>query len=462
MVIDLLSLLLSFVLAYFYKFKNFNLFYSSSWMILLSMAVLLGAVITLFINPYSGILRRRYYEELLNCGLLAIYNFLLITLLLFISKSSADFSREVLLVAYALYFAVSFLLKYIWKKLLISGRMSAVINKPISLLIVVDNPSAREVLYNARSSDFTLYDVQGLAVPDMATAPTEIDGVPVVSSANDFADYVVDHNIEEVLISIDPTSIEKATYEKLRSNGIAIHLNVEPITGIQTEAQFTSRIGIYKTVTLSDFNFTSSQLVYLVLKRILDIISGLLGCVVLIPVIIAVKIVNLACGDHAPIFYTQTRIGLNGQPFKMLKLRTMVPDADKRLQEMLKEEKWRLEWEKNQKFENDPRITKAGNILRKTSLDEIPQLINVLKGQMSLIGPRPLVEGELEQHGGLKLYNKVKPGITGWWGCNGRSNLNYRERLELEYYYVQNCSLYLDIVCIIRTVLVVLKRDGAK
>jgi undecaprenyl-phosphate galactose phosphotransferase len=103
MVIDLLSLLLSFVLAYFYKFKNFNLFYSSSWMILLSMAVLLGAVITLFINPYSGILRRRYYEELLNCGLLAIYNFLLITLLLFISKSSADFSREVLLVAYALY-----------------------------------------------------------------------------------------------------------------------------------------------------------------------------------------------------------------------------------------------------------------------------------------------------------------------------------------------------------------------
>ena len=140
----------------------------------------------------------------------------------------------------------------------------------------------------------------------------------------------------------------------------------------------------------------------------------------------------------------------------------MVSNADEILQEMLKDEKYRAEWENNQKFNEDPRITRVGRILRKTSIDEVPQFINVLFGDMSLVGPRPLVAGELEQHGGLKLYQKVKPGITGWWGCNGRSNIDYRERLELEYYYVKNCSLYLDAICIARTALAVLKKDGAQ
>ena len=134
----------------------------------------------------------------------------------------------------------------------------------------------------------------------------------------------------------------------------------------------------------------------------------------------------------------------------------MVSNAEEVLKELLKNEKYRKEWEANQKFENDPRITKIGNFLRKTSLDEVPQLLNVLKGDMSLVGPRPLVEGELEAHDGLKLYNQAKPGITGWWGCNGRSNTDYRERLELEYYYIKHCSLYLDILCILKTVLAVL------
>ena len=140
----------------------------------------------------------------------------------------------------------------------------------------------------------------------------------------------------------------------------------------------------------------------------------------------------------------------------------MVPDADEILKELLKQENYRKEWEENQKFENDPRITKVGRFIRKTSIDELPQLLNVLVGDMSLVGPRPLVKNELEMHGGLKLYQKVNPGITGWWGCNGRSNIDYRERLELEYYYVKNCSLYLDILCIIRTFFAVLKKDGAK
>ena len=140
----------------------------------------------------------------------------------------------------------------------------------------------------------------------------------------------------------------------------------------------------------------------------------------------------------------------------------MVPDAEERLVEMLKDPVYKAEWDKNQKFENDPRITKVGNFLRKTSLDELPQLINVLKGDMSLIGPRPLVPQELEQHDGLRMYCVMKPGITGWWGCNGRSDVSYEERLDMEYYYIKNCSIWLDIKIIWLTVISILKKKGAK
>ena len=122
-----------------------------------------------------------------------------------------------------------------------------------------------------------------------------------------------------------------------------------------------------------------------------------------------------------------------------------------------------ITFEKKQKLEYDPRITKLGKFLRKTSIDEFPQFINVLKGDMSLIGPRPLVKGELDAHNGNhKIYESVKPGITGYWGVNGRSNTTYDERLELEYYYAKNFSLWLDIKIFFKTIISIVKREGAK
>lgn len=202
---------------------------------------------------------------------------------------------------------------------------------------------------------------------------------------------------------------------------------------------------------------------YFFIKRLFDIIVGLLGILALIPLSLIVKVINIVNKDYDKIFYTQDRIGKNGKVFKLYKFRSMVPNADLVLKELLKDEKYKKEWDLNQKFENDPRITKAGNFLRKTSLDELPQFINVLKGDMSLIGPRPLIKGELDSHNGNhEIYESVKPGITGWWACNGRSNLDYDKRLELEYYYAENCSLILDIKCIFKTIKSVICKDGAK
>lgn len=201
----------------------------------------------------------------------------------------------------------------------------------------------------------------------------------------------------------------------------------------------------------------------LFIKRIADILGSLVGIIFLIPITIIVAIVNALNKDYGPIFYSHKRIGKNGNYFKMYKFRTMVVDADKKLSELLEnDEEARKEWDMNRKLKNDPRITKIGKILRKTSIDEFPQFINVLKGEMSLVGPRAVIDGEIEKFG---IYKKdilsVKPGITGYWAANGRSSTSYDERVFLEYKYVENFSIFMDVKILIKTVVSVLKKEGA-
>ena len=146
----------------------------------------------------------------------------------------------------------------------------------------------------------------------------------------------------------------------------------------------------------------------------------------------------------------------------MYKFRTMVPNAEELLKEMLKNKKYLNEWKEYHKFENDPRITKVGKIFRKLSLDELPQFINILIGDMSLIGPRPLIQEEVDDYKKKKkILLSIKPGLTGWWACHGRSCTSNKQRQDLELYYVKNCSFILDIKTFFLTIVKVLKREGA-
>ena len=353
-----------------------------------------------------------------------------------------------------LYFFLSNIIKYAWKKH-VSGRKHDL----VPLFVFSTREDCSSVIKDITSDDFKKFDILAIHLLDDDTI-TQVDDIPVIKGS--VIDFITSHHITEVITSVPPENMDTDVVKQISDNGVIFNYIIDKIAGYHPEEYHIKRIGIYNTLGIGVFSFTPVQSMYLILKRVLDIIFAITGCIFLIPLYGLVKAANLLSGDKENIIYRQTRVGKNGKLIRIYKFRSMVPNADVILKELLKDEKYRKEWEENQKLSNDPRITKVGNILRKTSLDELPQLINVLNGDMSLVGPRPLVEGELEAHNGLKLYQMVKPGITGWWGCNGRSDIEYKERLELEYYYVKHISLYLDILCVLRTAAALLKRRGAK
>lgn len=208
-----------------------------------------------------------------------------------------------------------------------------------------------------------------------------------------------------------------------------------------------------------------SYYTYLFVKRFFDIVGSIIGIAILIPVTVAVWIARIVLKENdGPLFYEQLRYGKNGKMFRLYKFRSMCMNADEKLEKYLKEnEEARKEFEETQKLDNDPRITKLGAFLRKTSLDELPQMINILFGQMSFIGPRPVIKKEIERYGKNKnKFLSVKPGLTGYWQVNGRSNTTYKERMELELYYVDHQSLWLDAKIFFKTFKAVFSHEGAK
>ena len=208
---------------------------------------------------------------------------------------------------------------------------------------------------------------------------------------------------------------------------------------------------------------TFNEITYSFLKRTVDITASAAALLLLSPVFLVTSLAIRKDSD-GPAMFTQKRIGKDGKLFEIYKFRTMVPDADKKLFEMLeKDEKAREEYKLNKKLKNDPRITKLGNFLRKTSIDELPQLINVLKGDMSLVGPRPYLPREKKDMG--EYYDTIiesKPGITGLWQVSGRSNTTFEDRLEFDKEYTENKGFLYDMGLLTKTVGVVVKKNGAE
>lgn len=237
-------------------------------------------------------------------------------------------------------------------------------------------------------------------------------------------------------------------------NTIQSNLNVldNNITTIDNEV-------IKKDINTKIYTKSNKKILYKATKRTLDILLSSVALVILFPVFLIIGIA-IKIDSKGTVFFAHNRIGKNGKQIKMWKFRTMVPNAEDMIKNFNEEQM--KEFKENYKLKDDPRITKVGKILRKTSLDELPQIWNILKGELSIIGPRPVVEEELKKYGSDKeKFLSIVPGLTGYWQCNGRSSTTYEERMKMELYYIDNQSFWLDIKIFFKTIISVFKREGA-
>lgn len=278
----------------------------------------------------------------------------------------------------------------------------------------------------------------------------------------DQLDEILNHNhYDQIIVSIADGSnelldeITKKIFGKVKIIKVAPKLNFT--------MTFNSKINDFDGILLISTARGKLGILERYLKRIIDICAGIVGCSLLLPLTFYVRHQNKKNGDNEDIFFKQERIGLNGKPIYIYKYRSMIPNAEQVLEELMeKDPAIKEEYLTNKKLVNDPRITKVGHFLRKTSLDEFPQFINVLKGEMSLVGPRPYLPREKED---MDIYYqsiiKCKPGITGMWQANGRSDVGFVDRCQLDDYYFKNWTLGLDIVLIYKTIKGVIYGKGA-
>lgn len=456
-ILDLFCLVVAGVVAYFVYLYGKEEIVAERWAGILLVSCLIDMMLNLFLNTYSGVLKRPGYMVTVNTIKQTIYIFFLNAAIFYALKIGNAFSRVTVIVSLLTYCVISSILKTILRSYLTKKFQKARI-ADCGIVLVTDRPVSESFIKDIEVGDGFTYRVK--AVYEVDTEGSHVDGIINISSAEELINVCTEKGINNIFVSSSSNIKEYIPTKILLDNGIAIHYDIEELIGVEADTQKISSVGSYRTIDIQRHSFTIQQLTYIRFKRLCDVIIGVLGCLVLAVTAVIIKIIYMLHKDTSPIIYTQLRVGEAGKLIKIYKFRTMVPDAEEMLQELLKDSAIKAEWDENQKLKRDPRITPMGQILRKTSMDELPQFINVLNGTMSFIGPRPLVPNELEMHNGLQLYNKVKPGITGWWACNGRSNIEYKERLELEYYYVNNISLSLDLTCVLRTVKAVLYKQG--
>lgn len=332
------------------------------------------------------------------------------------------------------------------------------------LLVFGAGKGAEDIYEVFRTNRFMF--VEPLAYVDLgpltgekSTEKTEIKDF--IISMEEVSSFFKTHVIDEVFIVDDTIADEQleriSGYLRYKVPVVRYKPKMKMVQPYNTEvADFDGNL----FVSVTD---AKKRYVDMVLKKALDILAGTAGCILLIPLTAFVKIRSLGMGDKESIFFTQNRVGKDGKIIKIYKYRSMIPNAEQVLEEMMeKDPKIREEYLTNKKLDPDPRVTPFGAFLRKTSLDEMPQFINILKGEMSLIGPRPYLPREIEDMG--KHYETIiqsKPGLTGMWQANGRSDVGFAERCKLDVYYYDNWSIWLDVIILVKTIKVVLKRDGA-
>ncbi|MDR0389940.1 MAG: undecaprenyl-phosphate galactose phosphotransferase WbaP [Spirochaetaceae bacterium] len=327
--------------------------------------------------------------------------------------------------------------------------------------VIYGNGNTSHILVERLIKKQTAGYVPILILDDAEESPDDYHGIPVIHDITIGPEIVKRYNIKMAIVAMPAETDQKKLVKLLKTSISAFRYSVLipdffHVTDIWvTVLDFDGILGLATSHKLKMFW-------NLGIKRFMDISITVLGGILILPILLIIALL-VKLSSPGPVLYGHRRIGINGRHFKAYKFRSMVVDADERLKALLESDpQKRSEWEANHKLKNDPRITAIGKLLRRTSFDEFPQLINILKGEMSLVGPRPIVDDEIEKYGEdfARIFS-VKPGLTGLWQVSGRSDTDYGERVFYDTYYLQSWSVWLDLWIFYKTIGVVLRGKGA-
>ena len=425
-----------------------------SW---LNFWVIFPALYLLFINMRQLYSRRMpFYKEVEQLFNACLYGTVALVFVLYVAQIAARTSRLFVLLFAVLVFIFMAILRYATKKYLVKKQLLQ-----IPVLIIGAGKTA-ELLAQAIKNDVGMgYRIVGL-LEDNKVQPGILEQFPVLGKFAEAEAVIQKTGVKRVFIAAPGLKDEKLGMLIYRIQPLVENIGVIPnFVGIPTGGLEIESLFNEKLVVLRLKNNLARPLNRL-LKMVFDYTLTLLGTIAISPILLFIAI-WIYKDSPGPVIFKHIRIGKDGKPFPCYKFRSMCVDAKEKLEELLANDPAaREEWERDFKLKNDPRITKSGAFLRKTSLDELPQIFNVLKGEMSLVGPRPIIQEELERYGEyVGDYLMVKPGITGMWQVSGRSDIEYHERVLLDSWYVRNWSVWIDIVMLFKTFAVVAMRKGA-
>jgi Undecaprenyl-phosphate galactose phosphotransferase WbaP len=410
---------------------------------------------------YEGLLTKRFsfWDEVKQLWKAIFFSTVAVFSLLFLGKMGEKYSRTLIVLIGITSFFVFPAIRINAKKLL---RRIGILR---SKVLIIGAGKRGRLISRALKEEHNLgYKVVGFLDDDPEKAGTLIEGVKVHKGVDKAERYIGRSGINTIVIAIPGASKERLNeiINKLQHKAENI-LFIPDILGIAVLGTKLQHFFREQAFALELQNNLAKPF-NIFIKRSFDFIVGSF-LLLLLSVPIACMCLLIRLDSPGPAIFSQERIGRKGRPFKCYKFRTMFKDAEEKVEELLHtNENIRREWEQARKIKEDPRITKIGKFLRTTSLDELPQLMNILKGEMSLVGPRPAIQEEIEKYyrdNTAELYFSVPPGITGLWQVSGRSTTGYAYRIALDSWYVRNWNLWLDVVILLKTVKVVLKREGA-
>lgn len=460
LLVDVCSIIVSFILTTWIRFGEITnrLFHTDVYGIAFAIILSLYIAIYYLYNSYNKFFKRGFLEEMIAVmkinGLLAVT----ITAVMFIFQEGASYSRLFFLCFFLLNGMISYIARQYYKVLLLAVYKKSTSSSKIMIITTLDQ--AKKILSRVRSENNWEYQITSLTILDIDVIGKKIDGIEVKADITNMFEIAKLEVLDGVFIHIPNECPENFNLEEIvlefQNMGVTVDLSINTF-GLRIHEKVVREMSGYHVLTFSSQLFNESQMV---LKRTTDIIGGFVGSViaVLLMIIIAPAILIESPGT---IFFSQVRIGKNGRRFKIYKFRSMFMDAEKRKQELMPQNEMNgLMF----KMKDDPRVTKVGRILRKTSLDEFPQFFNVLKGDMSLVGTRPPTETEFilyeSRH---KRRLALKAGVTGLWQVSGRNDITeFEDVVKMDLEYIDNWSLWMDVKILLKTIVVVLFGRGSR